>query len=221
VDERRRGTYSLDSQFDVWDSGIVDELGVDEEGELCDTVGDPRRRSRVVSVRVDGDRATSERRQHRLARRACVIETTRGDDHEFGPLPVHRLPGRRVRRSASSSEHVAAAGERDHLRDPVACGVGGFVPLGDEDRPPRCLAEAVANGLDLGLHLVDDRAASRRHAEQVGERENALFDLRERVRVEGDDVGVGGAELFDIVTGDGADRAKVLGQDQVRLDCLE
>jgi hypothetical protein len=52
----------LGSEFDVWESRIVDEVRVDEEGELCDTVRDPRRRSRVVGVRVDGDRAATKRR---------------------------------------------------------------------------------------------------------------------------------------------------------------
>jgi len=41
------------------------------------------------------------------------------------------------------------------------------------------------------------------------------------VRVEGDDLGVGCAQLVDVVGGDGADRAEVLGQDQVGLQCLE
>jgi hypothetical protein len=57
------------------------------------------------------------------------------------------------------------------------------------------------------------RAASGRHAEQLGEREDDLLDLGERVGVEGDDLGVGCAELVDAVGGDGADRAEVLGQD--------
>jgi len=41
------------------------------------------------------------------------------------------------------------------------------------------------------------------------------------VRVEGDDLGVACAQLVDVVGGDGADRAEVLGQDQVGLQCLE
>jgi hypothetical protein len=41
------------------------------------------------------------------------------------------------------------------------------------------------------------------------------------VRVESDDLGVGCAQLADVVCGDGADRAQVLGQDQVGLECLE
>jgi hypothetical protein len=41
------------------------------------------------------------------------------------------------------------------------------------------------------------------------------------VGVEGDDLGVGCAEFGDGAAGDGADRAEVLGQDQVRLQCLE
>src|SRR5213592_995059 len=51
--------------------------------------------------------------------------------------------------------------------------------------------------------------------------EDASFDLGDRVRVEGDDLGAGCAQLFDVVGGDGADRAEVLGQDQVGLQRLE
>jgi hypothetical protein len=60
-----------------------------------------------------------------------------------------------------------------------------------------------------------------RYAEQVGERKDPLTDLGECVRVEGDDLGVGCTQLADVVGGDGADRAEVLGQDQIGLERLE
>ena len=40
---------------------------MDEEGELRDSVGEPWSRSRVVRVRVDGDRATRNSQQPRLS----------------------------------------------------------------------------------------------------------------------------------------------------------
>jgi hypothetical protein len=90
-DERRGSTYSLQREFDVWESRIGDEFGVDEVGKLCHTVGESRRRSCVVGVRVDGDRAATERRKRRLAGRACVVEAARGSgpcwctvSHEVG-----------------------------------------------------------------------------------------------------------------------------------------
>jgi hypothetical protein len=52
-DDRGGRAYYLGSEFEVWESRIVDEVRVDEEDELCDTVRDPRRRSRVVGVRVE------------------------------------------------------------------------------------------------------------------------------------------------------------------------
>ena len=83
----------MGSELDVWESRIGDELGMDEEGELCHTVGDSRPWSRVVGVRVDGDRSARERLQPRgLAGRACVVEAARRDDDELVPLVAHRLP---------------------------------------------------------------------------------------------------------------------------------
>jgi hypothetical protein len=81
--------------------------------------------------------------------------------------------------------------------------------------------DALADGGDRRVHLLDDGPASGRHAEKAGEPGDALSDLGERVRVEGDDLGVGRAELAGGVGGDGADCAQVLGQDQVRLQLLK
>jgi hypothetical protein len=103
------------------------------------------------------------------------------------------------------SEDVAAAGDLHHLGNPVAGGVGWLEPLGYEHRSRRRVGHASADGCDLRLHLGDDGAASCRDAEQFGEREDALFDLGKRVRVERDDLGVGCAQLADAVGGDGAD----------------
>jgi hypothetical protein len=50
----------LGCEFDVGESGIVDEVGVDEKGELGDPIGESRCRSGVVGVRVDGNCAASE-----------------------------------------------------------------------------------------------------------------------------------------------------------------
>ncbi len=119
------------------------------------------------------------------------------------------------------SEDFAATGDLHHLGDPVAGGVRWLEPLGDEHRSRRRAGHAPADGRDLRLHLGDDGASSCRYAEQVSERENALFDLGECARVEGDDLGVRCAQLTEVVGGDGADRAEVLGQDQVGLERLE
>jgi len=156
---------------------------MDEEPELGDAVGEPRRRPRVVRIRVDGDRAAAERRRRRLAGRALVVEAARRDDDELGPPVANGLPRRRVRRGARSSEHVAAAGESDHLRDPVAGGEGRIEPLGDEHRPHRCPGHALADGGDLRLHLRDDGPALGRHAQQFSERDDPLLELGQRVRV--------------------------------------
>ena len=91
-DECRHGRYSLGDTLEVRESRIGDEFRMDEEGELCHTIGNARRRARVVGVRVDGDRAATELRQDRLTGSAHVIEAAGRDDDEFRPLFPHRLP---------------------------------------------------------------------------------------------------------------------------------
>jgi hypothetical protein len=103
----------------------------------------------------------------------------------------------------------------------MAGGVGWVEPFGDEHRRRRCIPDPLVNGREFRLHLVDDGAASLRHPEQVGQREDAVADLGECLRVERNDLGVRYAELADSVGGDGADGAEILGQDQVGLQSLE
>ena len=82
----------LGGELDVGESGIVDEVGVDEKGELGDPIGESRSWSRVVGVRVDGNRAASEWRERRLAGGAFMVEATGRDDDQFGPRLPHRFP---------------------------------------------------------------------------------------------------------------------------------
>ena len=126
-------------------------------------VRDARPRTSVVGVRVDGDRGTVHGRR-RLACGALVVETARSDDHELGIGVPYGFPGRRIGRQARAAEDVAASGGLDHLREPVAGGVGRIEPLGDEDRPPPRLAYTRTNGGYLRLHSGDHGLALGRHA---------------------------------------------------------
>jgi hypothetical protein len=167
--------------------------------------------------RPRGNRATASV----ASRAACGSRSRRARRRRVraaARAPSSKRSGTKERRP---SQDVAAAGEGDHLRDPVTGGIRRVEPLGDEDRPRRCFADALLNACDCPLHLGVDGAASGGHAEKVGERDDALFDLGERVRVEGNNLGVGGAELINGAAGDRANRAEVLGQDEVGLECLE
>ena len=85
-------SFRNEFKFDVGQSGVVDQLGVDQEPELRDAVGQTGRGAGVVRIRVDGDGGAPERRQRRLGRGALVIEPARGDDDQLGPVRTDRLP---------------------------------------------------------------------------------------------------------------------------------
>jgi hypothetical protein len=113
------------------------------------------------------------------------------------------FPTRSGGSGARLSEHVAAPAIStiSGIQWPAAYGGSSHSATNTGDLGAS--ATRARTGRDLRLHLGDDGAASCRHAQQVGPREDALLNLVERVRVEGDGIGAGCAQLVDVVGGDG------------------
>lgn len=76
----------------------------------------------------------------------------------------------------------------------------------------------LAHPADRLLHPGDDLRAAVGHAEPPGELEHAPLDLRDRPRVERDDLGVDRAQPIHLVARDGADGAEILGEHKVGLE---
>jgi hypothetical protein len=100
-------------------------------------------------------------------------------------------------------------------------GEGRVEPLGKEDRPRRGALDALADALDLRPHPGDDAATAARDVQELGERDDSLFDLGDRVSIECNHLRAGGTKLLDAVGGHRANGAEVLGEDDVGIDRLE
>ena len=141
----------------------------------------------------------------------------------------HVVPGRRKRRLSRAAEDLLASGRFDHLRQPVACREDRVEPLAHEDPATRSTRDEAPHVRQLGLHFLDDGLAALWHPEAARELQHARLDLRNRMRVDRDDLAVERAQRAEVAARDGADRAEILRQDQVRLergdqvlvDCVE
>ena len=127
------------------------------------------------------------------------------------------------------AEDVGAAGELDHLRQPVPGAERRLDPLGEEDAPAWQAAHRVGGRLDRLPHLRHDPIAAVDGAESRCEHADRLGDAGERSRIEREHVGCDRARGRQLIARDGADGTEVLRHDQiggervdqVGVDCVQ
>ena len=123
-----------------------------------------------------------------------------------------------ARALARPRQGVDAAGERDHLRHPVAAGERRVEPLERRDPGARRVGDRGPDGVDPGPQLPAQALAAVADAAGLAEADEVAEDLVEGRGVEREHLG--GArqargDRANVVVGDGADRAERLGDDQV------
>jgi hypothetical protein len=196
-------------------AGIGHVLGVEQVRELACALDQARGRSRVVGAGVDGDYARCDIGRIRLLGGPVGRVAAGRQDEQIGcsrpdVVPAHAegaLPGR--------AEGALAARERDELGDPVARRVRRVDPLGDEHARPRQACDRGPHGVELSAHTGGTCAPAAGDAERIRDELDGLGDLVERARVESQRRHV---ERTELSARDGADRAEVLREDEVRLE---
>ena len=197
--------------------------------EQLDPVDEARSRPREVGGCIHGHDTRADRRkplamEHRLGRRLLGVVAAGHRDHDLGRRRLDLRPLDRARLLPGHPEHVVAAGELDHLRDPVPAREHGVEPFERRDARPRVARDGELDLLDPLGGLLGQRLARLRHARRLGEPRDVGQDLAERGRVERDHLGMGGEALrhgADVVERDGAYLADRLGHDQIHVEALE
>ena len=212
-----------------WPAGLelarrTGQVGCSTARELLDTVDQPRAgtgpRRRRRRRRAPDASARQQRRASAVSlslRARAVVAARRHDDHvRAGSRDV--VPGDAHRLLARGAEHVRAAGELDHLGDPVAGGVRRVGPLEHRDPRPRPARDAAPDGVQPRAQRVDERrAAASVVAGGLAEQQHRVEHLLEGVRVDGQHLGAApevGERVVDRGDVDRADRAEVLGDHQ-------
>ena len=192
-----------------------------QKGELASTVGQSRRRTRVVRVAVDDHGRARKIEAARPERGLLDAEAARAEDDELRSKCPDDLPARRVttarrrgrgcrrRRPARSSPATSArhrTAARSTLRRTRAAAAGP-APM---PRPRRALRASSRR--------------SRRHGpdtESNRERPHRLHHVAERPWIERQHLHVDRARRRQLAARHGAHRAQILGDDQIRAQSLE
>ena len=133
--------------------------------QLPDAVGQARRRAGVVRVAVHGHCRARQRELRRARGGLPDVEAARPDDHELRLEREHLGPARRAGGLPGATENVLAAGELDHLGEPVPGAERRVDPFGKEDASRRQPADgAAACSIVSSIAAASSRRARRRRA---------------------------------------------------------
>ena len=133
-------------------------------------------------------------------------------------------PGRLLGVLAGKAEHVDAAGELDQLRRPVARGEDRVEPLDRSDHRPLGTLHRHAHAIDASALAGDEVERGVARSRRRGDGADVAHRLADRLRIECDHLRARGDHLGlldDFVVGDRADRAQLLGDDQVGLQLAQ
>ncbi len=106
-----------------------------------------------------------------------------------------------------SAEDILAAGEVDHLGQPVPGAERRLDPLREEHPASRQASHQGRGLLDLVEHLLGQLVATGRGAQPPSEDAHRLCDVAQRSRVEREHVRTDRADRRELAARDGADRA--------------
>lgn len=194
-------------------------------GEDLEAVDQARPRSGEPGGRVERQHLAGADRLQPLAmglglgERALRAVAARHRDDHVGRGRRDLLPGALLRALAGQAEHVLAARVVDQLRRPVAGGEHRIQPLERRDaRAPLHAGRGLADGVDAGGQLRDQPRARLARVGRGGESADVGEHLAERRGVERQHCGRRvdlARDRADVVGGDRADLAQLLGHDQL------
>ncbi len=145
---------------------------------------------------------------------------TAGHRHgHVGPGGGELVPGDDARVTPRLAGHAAPAGQLDHLRDPVAAGVGRGEPLQSGNARAGSAADGIPDLVEAPLELAAQHLAALGHAGRLRQPDLVVQHLAEGLRIERDHLGPRGqpsGDLANVVVGHRANRAQRLRDDQIR-----
>jgi hypothetical protein len=162
--------------------------------------------------------------RERLGERALAVVAARHADHDARLGRRDGLPRRLLGVLARKAEDVHPACQLDDLRRPVPGDEDRVEPLDCHDRDALGAADGDADRVDAGALARDQLERRVARVGELGDGAHVAERLAERVRVERDDARLGGdraRDLAHVVVADRADRAKLLGDDEVGLEVVQ
>ena len=209
---------------------LGDPVGMQRVGERLQAVDQPRARPAEVGGGVERDDLLGAQRAQAVAellglgQRARAVVAARDADDDLGLGGLQELPLQLLGVLAGEAEQVGPAGHVDQLRRPVAGDEDRVEPLDRDHAAPARALERDPHAVDAGALAGDEVQRGVARVGRLGERPDVAHRLAERLGVQRDDVGAGVellGDVADLLVGDRADRAQLLGDDQVGLQLGE
>ncbi len=182
--------------------------------KLSYAVGDTWRGSRIVGVCVDSDDPAGQWRTSPSRGRDSIV-TARGDHDKFRIRSGYLFPTRGYSGLPRATQHVNAAGEGCHFRQPMTRHERRVCPLCYEDswrfeiaNHRCCLRNPVA-------HLCGHVVSALRDAEGRRDCANRIDDFLNGAWIEREHVSVGRIKAAHFCAGHSTDATEILGNDQI------